>query len=401
MMKQRGPVPQPDDSLLPRTDSDRPTLGQGRSRLVGAQHVPETFSRLPAAVVRAGLLAWTLLASVSMGATAPAGGAPVAPAPGRADSSDTVLAQVNDEPITAFQVDQFLLLKLLDQEFTRKATGLTTEERENYVQKSRRETLDQLIDQRLILQEAKKQEETQPLLKEEVDYFLKQHMKKLEDELGMATLERELSRRNKSIRDYRKEQRETILQQRFLYNTLFSKLSVGPAEILGYYQDHPAEFSAKLPLTYRQIWFHSVDFGTEEKAREAAEDAIRKLAAGEDFAALWKQCSYDRDSARYPGGLRSYPDFSAISKDLADVLSGMEPGAVSKPMAYEGGFRVLKLEQKPGTKTTPFAAVQDQIENTLMSRKRAAAREQYVIGLRKKAFIRYFQADDTAQKTSP
>jgi parvulin-like peptidyl-prolyl isomerase len=311
--------------------------------------------------------------------------------------SDTVVAEVNGEAITALQVDQLVVLKLLDEKFAEQMDALTREERDAFAKRSREEALEALIDQRLVRQEARKRREELPNLKAEVDYYLKDHMKRLERELGLAKLERELSKRDKSIREYRKEQREFLLQTRFLYRVVYSKVYVRPSEIHGYYLDHPSEFRVKIPLRFQQIWFHSIDFGTPEKAGEAAREARKALAEGASFMALWKKHSFDRDTAKVPGSEKKYPGFDSVKADLRGTLEKLEEGEVSEVLKFGGGWRLVRLVSRPRTKVTPFEEVQAEIKQKLMARKRAVAREAYLRKLRGKAFIRYFGGEADVQ----
>ena len=316
-------------------------------------------------------------------------------------SRERVVAQVNDESITNFQVEEFHGLKLLDEEFRRKLIQTPFEERERFVAKTKTEALDELIDQNLLLQEAEKLVEMQPFLKDEIEFYLKQHMKRLEKRLGLATLQKALKKRDKSVNEYKKEQRKYLTQTVFLERKIYGNVYVSPNEIKGYYDSFPKEFSRKVSLRYRQIWIHQDDdeTGTLEKAKALAMEIRKKLTAGADFSKLWERYSYDRFSDKNKGGLREAPDYAKISPALADELKKIPERQLSEVLPHgTKGWRILWVESQPRSFKIGFEESQQTILRKLRARKRREERVKLVKKLREKAYIRYFPQKNSAER---
>lgn len=99
------------------------------------------------------------------------------------------------------------------------------------------------------------------------------------------------------------------------------------------------------------------------QARAQAEQAQRRLAAGEDFAAVAAELSHDRVTKDAGGELQNYngrlygPDFRA-------ALDALEPGGTSGVIESGAGFHVVRLEERTVTR---MADVHDEIVEELMS----------------------------------
>jgi choline-sulfatase len=77
--------------------------------------------------------------------------------------------------------------------------------------------------------------------------------------------------------------------------------------------------------------------------RERADEAVRRAAAGEDFAALARALSDDPSASRGGDlGVLRLPD---VAEPLRSVASALGPGEVSSVVAIAGGFVVLKRER--------------------------------------------------------
>ncbi len=143
------------------------------------------------------------------------------------------------------------------------------------------------------------------------------------------------------------------------------------AEAYVHKQVEPKITDAKIKERYDQL---SSKFKPQDEVRarhillktEAeANDVIKQLKGGADFAKLAEEKSKDTGSAKQGGDL-GYFVRDAMVKPFSEAAFAMKTGQVSdKPVKTEFGFHVIKVEDKRKSAPPPMAEVKDQIANQL------------------------------------
>jgi len=143
------------------------------------------------------------------------------------------------------------------------------------------------------------------------------------------------------------------------------------AEAYIHKQVEPKITDAKIKERYDQL---SAKFKPQDEVRarhilvktEAeANEVIKQLKGGGDFAKLAEEKSKDTGTAKQGGDL-GYFVRDAMVKTFADAAFAMKPGQVSdKPVKTEFGYHVIKVEDKRKSAPPPIAEVKDQIANQL------------------------------------
>ncbi|QQS40985.1 MAG: peptidylprolyl isomerase [Acidobacteriota bacterium] len=124
-----------------------------------------------------------------------------------------------------------------------------------------------------------------------------------------------------------KLQQVNFLVQTYAREKLAKKVQVSEEEVQKYIADHP-------------------EITNEEEKRKKAEDLIKRINEGADFAELAKEFSEDPGS-KDNGGL--YEDISKgqFVPEFESAALALEPGQVTKePVKTAHGFHVIKLEKK-------------------------------------------------------
>lgn len=94
-----------------------------------------------------------------------------------------------------------------------------------------------------------------------------------------------------------------------------------------------------------------------------AEDLLKQIKDGADFAKLASEKSKDTGSVKQGGDL-GYFTRSAMVKPFADAAFGMKVGDISdKPVKTDFGYHIIKLEDRRKSSAPPLAEVKDQIMN--------------------------------------
>jgi peptidyl-prolyl cis-trans isomerase C len=101
------------------------------------------------------------------------------------------------------------------------------------------------------------------------------------------------------------------------------------------------------------------------KTEDEANDVIKELKGGADFAKVAEEKSKDTGSAKQGGDL-GYFVHDAMVKAFADAAFDMKVGEISdKPVKTEFGYHIIKVEDKRKSSPPPIAEVKDQIANQL------------------------------------
>ena len=213
-------------------------------------------------------------------------------------------------------------------------------------------------------------------------------MQDLEKRAGSRLRARQiLTDQGLTVEDYKQYQIDSALISRFLWSKVYMKVVVKPSELRDYYKEHPEEFRRPRTLVYRQILFTVADPAQAAARRKQADEVLRQIKAGGDFAQLANR--FSADSATYPDGLHQVE----LPKDAPDwrppVLQGLKAGEVSDVQPVGDSFAIARLEGILEPRTLTFDEVQDALSKELLDRKRTDAQAAFVEDLKRKARVEY------------
>jgi peptidyl-prolyl cis-trans isomerase D len=153
-------------------------------------------------------------------------------------------------------------------------------------------------------------------------------------------------------------------------------------EIQAYYDQHRDQYRSPEQVKVRHILIKTplpgpdgkVDPAGVEQARKKAEDVLKQLKAGGDFAALAKKYSEDTASAKEGGSLgwiergRTVPEFEKVAFSLPE-------GSTSDLVESSYGFHIIQVEDKQDARVKTVEEVKAQIEPALKHDKAVQAAE--------------------------
>jgi foldase protein PrsA len=191
------------------------------------------------------------------------------------------------------------------------------------------EVLNQLLDQEALKLEATAlgisvdtQEIEQDLERMQAGYESKeQFYKTMEEQLGLN---------------------ETDLREDSYYKLLGEKLAIRPikisnAEIDRYIANHPEEFRSYVQFRVLKIVVQT---------RVEAQSIIEELTRGADFEDLAKERSIDELTGSVGGDMGWVEsDDPFVDPMILSVVKALKPGEISRPIALENGFAIIRLEQ--------------------------------------------------------
>jgi len=154
-------------------------------------------------------------------------------------------------------------------------------------------------------------------------------------------------------------------------------INPSPQEIEQMYQANIQQYSNPEQVRASHILLKTE--GKDEKATEEvkkkAEDLLKQVKAGGDFAALAKQYSEDEGSKVMGGDLNFFSKGAMVPEFDAAAFS-MQPGQISDLVKTQYGFHIIKLVEKRAAGTRPLTEVRPEIiERLKWERAQAKATE--------------------------
>jgi peptidyl-prolyl cis-trans isomerase C len=164
--------------------------------------------------------------------------------------------------------------------------------------------------------------------------------------------------------------REIELSRSLIEKQISPTIQVSDDEVRAFYEGNPELFDAKEQVHARHIVFSAsleADAQTVAEARAKAEDARRRVLAGEDFAELARELS-EGPTAPEGGDLgffvrgQTAPAFEAAAFAL-------EPGGISPVVRSPFGLHVIKVEEKRPARRLPLDEVSENVRSLLAQQK--------------------------------
>jgi peptidyl-prolyl cis-trans isomerase C len=211
-------------------------------------------------------------------------------------------------------------------------------------QSGKKNFLDRLIVQRLLLREAKK---------ENIEKS-KEFQEKLAEFKDQLTI-------------------QTLLAKKVMADPKFSD-----EELQKFYDANKEQFKKEREIQTRQIVVK-----TEQEARELQ----ARVAKGEDFAELAKRYSLDPSAKANGGDIGYHPKGTLIPEYEQAAFKLTRIGQVSPPVKTQLGYHIIKLEGIKPPAYVPFAEVKDFIRQKLVQEKQAEMVQKYIEDLKKSSKI--------------
>ncbi|MBU0476948.1 peptidylprolyl isomerase [bacterium] len=252
--------------------------------------------------------------------------------------SDRIAAIVNDQIITL-------------SELNRMAVPIAENSKED-INEVRKRVLGQLIEKKILLQEAEK---------ERIE-ISKERLRESEEQIIIA----ELINGNVNKKMY----------------------SVTEDEIEKFYEINKSRFYEPTKIKARNIFIKVNDLKNEDewlKAEIRGRNILREIYKGEDFAELAKSSDDKESSSR--GGDLGYFSQNEVIPEIGKAAFELKVGEASDLVKTPFGYIIIKVEDKKIGKCKDMEEVRVEIKNVLLQRKKDEALRQFIEGLKKEASV--------------
>ena len=287
-----------------------------------------------------------------------------------------VAAMVNGVPIFAEDVLRTMPLeiqKALEQNDKAAAAGQAPVEKvRQYRQHMIEQFLQQHIQQELLLQalKAKFKPEVLTGFQKQLDaQFNTEALPKLIKDKGYASaveLERELEKQGSSIEVLRSINRNRQLAQQYLGMQAKAHEGIDVPDIRDYYQKHREDYAIVAQAKWEEIQLKFSKHGGQEKTRKLADEILKRLADGEVFAVVAKDCSDGPTKSN--GGLWRWTQQGNIkSKEVDQALFEQAVGEIGPPIETADCIEIIRVIDRSPAGYERFEDVQEDIKNHLKS----------------------------------
>ncbi|HXY02239.1 MAG TPA: peptidyl-prolyl cis-trans isomerase [Terriglobales bacterium] len=158
---------------------------------------------------------------------------------------------------------------------------------------------------------------------------------------------------------------------------LENEVKITPQELQSYYDQHRDEYRIAEQANVRHIYFKTplpgpdgkVDQKGVDAARKKAEDVLKQLQAGGNFAELAKKYSEDTSSATNGGSLGWVQRGQFPSRDMEKAAFSLPKGGTSGVISAEGGFDIIHIDDKQDAHVKTLDDAKAQIEPLLKQQK--------------------------------
>ena len=291
-----------------------------------------------------------------------------------AEVVERILAVVNDEIITEQDLD-IVMAPVVAQY----RTTYTGKEYEDRVQEARQEFLNKVIEDKLILSEAKRK---QVIVKDqEVDETMSDVRNKFPTREAFLSAIEEQGLTEKKIWNRFHDQ---LMTQKLVNYEVKSKVSVSPGEVNEYYKAHSQEFIQGDRIELQHILIRT-STRSEEEARQLAQSIADQVAGGKDFEELAR--TYSEGAEAKEGGAMGWVEKGQLLGEIDEKIFQLQAGQVTGPIQSSLGFHIFKVVDRKQFSVKPLTDVRGQIQDVLFKAKIKIRLEGWMQSLKKDAYI--------------
>lgn len=300
-----------------------------------------------------------------------------------------IVAVVNDEVITQSQLNRALAPVYLELQAT-----LGPEELNDQMQGVRQKVLEQLVEERLMLQEARNPRQVEVAkgrigVPHPVEVTEREVEEMVADVRARFSSEQEftdaLAAQGLTVEDLRSRFKDQITIQKLISREIRSRVTISPAEVTQQYEQHKEEFITPPAVQVATILIRPKDSLDISRCSSLAQGLHRQLLGGADFYELAKRYS-DGFNAQM-GGRMGILEQGKSRKEIDEVLFRMKAGQISPVIKTAAGFHIFLVESERPSRQAQLAEVQADILYKLRTEKAAVRYKDWIKRLRADSYI--------------
>lgn len=293
---------------------------------------------------------------------------------------DGVVAFVDNYPITVGDV--LTAMEPIRRQLERRTPDNTLTQQ---LQRLWTDTLEALIDQRLIINRYEKSDAKLP------EWAVQQRMEEIVRKSFNGDWHKLLTELNKE--QLTLDQWKTMLREQMIVSSMRAmfvehSLVAPPSYVKKRYSSIAEKYSKSEQVKIRMIELHP-DQPEKETVQKLIDEIMTKLASGEKFSDLAK--SYSDGTRAKDGGDWGWIEIAELTPELGKVISALKINEVSQPVRIGNSFFIVKLEnRREGQSALSLSETKQKVEREVRAELALQRYKDWITALRSQAYIKVF-----------
>ena len=298
---------------------------------------------------------------------------------------DEIIAWVNSDIILKSEYETRKALIRNDlAEAPPRGRGLQGAQLEQAFNDAQKTLLRDLIDETLLLQQAKDMSLNADLelIKTKEQLRQERHLESMEE------LEKAIVAQGFTLDEFNQNIKTRYLTQQVLQREVYGRVVITTEEMKKYYDANLKSFDRPAGIRVREISVYTENRGPAEieSQKKKIEEALAAVKKGDNFAEVASK--YSESQTAQGGGDLGFFVKGELDKPLEDVASKLEKGQVTDIIPLRDGFMILKLDDKHEGGILPFELAQKDIQDVLFQQGVQPKIREFLTKLRGDGFVK-------------
>lgn len=293
--------------------------------------------------------------------------------PVNAEFTEKILAVVNGQAITQTDVDEILAPIYIQYRSTYQGNELKQK-----LETAKKDILDQLIEDELLLQQAIKQELT--INDKEINALINKLKNNFSSENEFHNV---LASQNVTLSDLKKRYKDQLLIKKIVGKEVLRKIIITPLEITDYYKLSKTNYTIPEQVRLRNIFVQRQN--NEEEIAQKIKMIHDQLVSGVAFVELVEK--YSESPNVVDAGDMGFMKRGAMRKEIEAAVFELKVGSITAPIKTPKGYYIYKVEDKKASEIPQLEDVQDKIKNELYRNKSKQKLEDWINELKESTLI--------------
>ncbi|MEW6075255.1 MAG: peptidyl-prolyl cis-trans isomerase [Candidatus Omnitrophota bacterium] len=274
-----------------------------------------------------------------------------------------IIAVVNNEVITQKDLEDFtrFMRIQLSQQYEGK-------ELEAKMQSMKLDLVEKLIEDRLILQEAKKNKVSADA--NQVKAKLEEIKKRYGSNMAFQDA---IAAQGLVEADIEERLKEQMSMYEFIQQKIKSRIIVKPEEVTEFFNTHKAEFVIEPQREFESVAARSAQAAEQIRAQLQAGKTMQEVAEAQGLS-VTNVTSSRRE----------------LKKEIGDAVFGLKEGQASQPLRIEGAYYIFRLTRTIASRGQEISEVQDAIYRLLFEMKFQEDLRKWLDEVKKNSYIKIF-----------
>jgi parvulin-like peptidyl-prolyl isomerase len=251
------------------------------------------------------------------------------------------------------------------------------------VEKMKKELLDRLIDQKVILSFAKEKNYD---ISGDIEMIIK-NIKQENDLKTDEDLQRAIASQGIDFQTWKKQLTENRIQQRYIYQEIGSRINVDNSRIMEFYRANMKDFTKPAVFTLNCIFLDKVNY------EDAGKLSAKKTAIEEELK-QGKFVETAKTHSELPGEtshvLGEYKE-GELDKKIEAAAKKLKEGQHSSWVDTENGWYIIHLAKYTGPQLVEYKDVRAQIENQIRNQEQDVKLKDFLVDLKKQSHIKVYR----------